>query len=205
MCGRFALHASEAEIVSHFHLKTGFSMRPRYNIAPTQTIPIIRIDGEIEFFRWGFIPSWAPSDHINAKWETLSEKPTFKTAFKQQRCLIPASGYYEWKTFSGKKQPYYIYLKKEPLFAYAGIWSSTESCAIITTQAPDFLQKIHERMPLIISSDKYALWLSSENRREVLETMGYGLTPEKVGIHPVTSRMGNPRFEGIECINSLQP
>ena len=123
MCGRFALHAKENEIISHFSLSTGFSMRARYNIAPAQMIPIVRqLHGPLDFYRWGLIPAWEkareknviPTGYINARIETVSEKPSFKRAFQSQRCVIPASGYYEWKTMGARKQPYYVSFTHHP-------------------------------------------------------------------------------------------
>lgn len=218
MCGRFALYADEHEIVSHFHLKRGFFMNPRYNIAPTQTIPYIMAKAEqIDFARWGFIPSWqkkaieVPQGHINARFETLIEKPTFKQAFLQQRCLIPASGYYEWKLIQNKKQPFYIRITDHPLFAFAGLWSAWQSgsgeiltsCAIVTMEAPLFLRRLHERMPVILSPEQYSFWLAKENKVTAIDPLLVAMQPENVKIIPVTSRMSNPQFEGKECVQSL--
>lgn len=218
MCGRFALYATEQEIVSHFHLKRGFYMQPRYNIAPTQTIPVIMNKAQqIDFCRWGFIPVWQkkqvelPAGHINARFETLLEKPTFKQAFLTQRCLIPASGYYEWKVINNKKQPFFVQLSDKPLFAFAGLWSAWQgsdgemimSCAIITIPAPPFLQRLHERMPVILAPEHYSFWLAKENRPEEISPLLAVMQPENVKIIPVTSRMGHPQFEGRECVQSL--
>lgn len=218
MCGRFALFSSEQEIVSHFNLSRGFFMQPRYNIAPTQTIPIVQ-DGaqQIDFCRWGFIPSWhkkvkeVPKGHINARMESIHEKPSFKQAFKAHRCLIPANGYYEWKVINNKKQPFFVQLIEAPLFAFAGIaatWQSQEgemimSCAIITMPAPNFLQRLHDRMPVIISPQHYSFWLAKENKLDELSSYLVAIAPEKIKIIPVSTRMSHPQFEGIECIQSL--
>lgn len=218
MCGRFALNATEQEIVSHFQLKRGFFMRPRYNIAPTQQIPVILNQGQqVDFCRWGFIPAWQskqeeiPAGHINARFESLAEKPTFKKAFFTQRCLIPATGYYEWKTINAKKQPFLVQQFAKPLFAFAGLWSAwlsakgemIMSCAIITIPAPSFLSKLHERMPLIISPEKYSFWLAKENIPDQYLSLNSEISPENFRIFPVSSRMNHPQFEGRECIQSL--
>ncbi len=218
MCGRFALFATRNEMMAHFHIKGGFVMKPRYNIAPTQTIPILLSFGEdIEFCRWGFIAPWAkaqepmPPGHINARSETVMEKPTFKEAIQKRRCLIPASGYYEWKTYSKKKQPYYIFVKNEPLIAFAGIWSMWKSpqgeqiktCAIITQNAGDELLAIHERMPVIISKNAYKNWLAKDYDFTNLAEALVPITKENIGIKPVSAKMNNPHFEGIECIRSI--
>lgn len=217
MCGRYALFATEQEIVSHFNLKSGFCMQPRYNIAPTQTIPVIMNQKQVDFCRWGFVPTWqkkqveTPVGHINARFETLAEKPTFKQAFSQQRCLIPASGYFEWKLINNKKQPFFVQLVEQPLFAFAGLWSTWQSsagemimsCAIITICAPPFLQKLHERMPVIVSPENYSVWLAKENRPSEISSLFAAIAPENVKMIPVSTRMSHPQFEGKECVRSL--
>jgi putative SOS response-associated peptidase YedK len=218
MCGRFALYADEAEIVAHFQLKSGFIMRPRYNIAPSQMIPVITTLGkQIEFCRWGFVPYWAKDEvmaktgHINARSETLAEKPTFKDAFKNHRCLIPASGYFEWRLIAGKKQPYYISIKETTLFSFAGIWStwqapngeSQTTCAIITAPATGVLQKVHDRMPILIHAEYYEKWLSSKTPlSEIKDLLSQQKSPEFM-IHPVSKSMGDPKIEGMSCIRAL--
>jgi putative SOS response-associated peptidase YedK len=204
MCGRFALYAKEEEIISHFSLSTGFSMKPRYNIAPTQTIPIVRkLHHPIDFFRWGFIPFWEkaqstpplPVGYINARIETAAQKPAFKRAFEKQRCIIPATGYYEWRTINAKKQPYYIHFPDEPLIGMAGIWSMWKdergiehgTCAILTQEAPEKLQSLHPRSPVILQSAAYEAWLSASKE----ET----LSLENISVQAVTPRMNRPDFD----------
>lgn len=194
-------------------------MKPRYNIAPTQTIPVI-LDWQssVEFARWGFIASWVkttdnqiPPGHINARLESLLEKPTFKEAALKRRCLIPASGYFEWRTFGSKKQPYYLFVKNEPLVAFAGIWSlwrsntgeEVRTCAIITQGANEELRSLHERMPLIITKEDYQNWLAKDYEFSDLAKALVQIPAENIGIKPVTPSMNNPRFEGIDCIRSL--
>lgn len=217
MCGRFALYASESEIKLHFHLQQGFSMRSKYNIPPDQMIPVICEWGtRIEFCRWGFIPSWAKGSlnqrgHINARSETILEKPTFKSAFKNRRCLIPASGYYEWRALRDYKQPYYIYLKNKPLFAFAGIWSiwqcekgqSHYTCAIITSNASEQLQPVHDRMPVIVNPENYIKWLSNKTAENDLKTMLFSQMDAQIGCHAVSKRVGDPRFDNLSCIHAL--
>ena len=218
MCGRFALHATEEEITAHFKLRRGFSMRSRFNIAPTQVIPIIcDWKKQVEFARWGLVPTWAPAEEkippgfINARIETLHEKPAFKKAFRSQRCLIPASGYYEWRTIAGKKQPFYISLKNTPVVAFAGLWvfwqaqngEQIRTCAIITAPAKPFLEKLHERMPVILSSNHYDFWVSSQECNLPLESLMLEIDEPSVSISAVTPRMGRTEFEGVECITPL--
>ncbi|MBS0286461.1 MAG: SOS response-associated peptidase [Proteobacteria bacterium] len=217
MCGRYALHASEQEILTTFHAKGPLVMRPRYNIAPTQTIPVIMgMPQQVEFCRWGFIASWVkpqgemPLGHIKARLDSLLEKPTFKEAALKRRCLIPASGYFEWRKFGAKKQPYYIFFKQQPLVAFAGIWSTWQSplgeiktCAIITHQAKGELQIIHERMPLVIQQQHFENWLANDYDFTDLVKVLVQSQPEDIGIKPVTSSMNHPKFEGPECIRAL--
>lgn len=195
MCGRYALHANEKEIVSHFQLERGFAMRSRYNIAPTQTIPIITKQGkDLEFARWGFSPPWdLRQSQINARLETITEKTTFKEAFKKRRCLIPASGYFEWKALAEKKQPFYFFKKNHPLIAFAGIWTGdTPTCAILTKEVSSTWPF---RMPVIIAPENYAAWL--------LEAFTIPLSYDELQMHAVTSRMNTTSFEGKECIQPL--
>lgn len=219
MCGRFALFATENEIVSHFRLQRGFSMRPRYNIAPSQTIPIILKEAkQIDFCRWGFIPSWhkaqatsLPAGYINARLESITEKPTFRFAFQQQRCLIPVSGYYEWRNLLGKKQPYFVHSTNHPLIAVAGLWSSWQSpqgismltCAIVTTQATSALQQLHERMPVILSPKDYATWLADETNPQILKDICHFSWCKDLKFYPVSWRMNSPHFEGMECVKAI--
>lgn len=219
MCGRFALFATMEQIVHHFHLKDKFIMEPRYNIAPTQTIPIIlSFNQPIAFSRWAFIPPWAkgeegklPDGYINARRETLLEKATFKNAFKKQRCIIPASGYYEWKTLGGKKQPFFITLKDQPLIGLAGIWSSWRhtawedfhTCAILTTQSTGEMARIHDRMPVILSPDNYENWLDHNSKTNKPETLLEQQNLFDFQIYPVSPQVNVPGFDNPVCIKPL--
>lgn len=219
MCGRFALHVSEAEIMAHFKLRSGLCMRPRYNLAPAEMIPVIKMQtAQVDFCRWGYVPAWfknetsdaLPQGQINARAESLFEKPFFKTALKSHRCLIPASGYFEWRTFGQKKQPFYFYLKNAPLFAFAGIWStwqmpngmSLATCAVITTEAPTTLAPVHARIPLILNENHYEQWLSPRASPQQLTALLKQPAPT-ISVHAVTVRMNNPRFESEICILPL--
>lgn len=215
MCGRFALYASEKEIVTHFGLRTGFCMRARYNTAPGHTILLVTQEASsVAFGRWGFLAPWVkkttsslPSGHINARMESLQEKPTFREAYASRRCLIPASGYYEWKTLKGKKHPFYFSFQEQPLVAFAGLWSlwqdETETvmtCAIVTQEAPEAIAHYHSRMPVVLSKDAYSQWLSS--KREVAVD-ALTLSSETLRIWPVTFRVNNPQFEEALCVHPL--
>ncbi|RLB70449.1 MAG: hypothetical protein DRH04_03580 [Deltaproteobacteria bacterium] len=202
MCGRFALFSSPASIVDHLHLDSvqlpaGFT--PRYNIAPGQEILVIRNNQQPALLRWGLIPGWAKDEKIgyrliNARAETLWEKPAFRRAASARRCLIPADLFYEWEKTADGKQPYAIRMKTGRLFAMAGVWDAwtdrntgevIESCTIITTAAVGSLKKIHGRMPLIVPPEHYAVWVESadypnvdfQNLLKVSTTFAFELTP----------------------------
>jgi len=176
MCGRYGQTNTDKEkIKKRFRLKEiNFDLVPRYNIAPGQDVPIIlnETKQELTMARWGLIPFWAKEEKIgykmiNARAETITEKPSYRSAIKKKRCLILADGFYEWKKTNGTKQPYRIYMKDEELFAFAGIWDYWAkddkhiiSCSIITTNPNKLLKPIHDRMPVILPKEKEEAWLS---------------------------------------------
>lgn len=180
MCGRFVLFASPAMLQAEFELAAPpAGLTPRYNIAPTQSVAVIPNKGErtIEMFTWGLIPSWAKdpsigSRMINARAETLAEKPAFRAAFRKRRCLIVANGFYEWKKEGTGKTPMFIRLASQRPFAFAGLWEYWQppgagpvlSCTIITTDANALVSPIHDRMPVILPASAYDLWLDPEPR-----------------------------------------
>jgi putative SOS response-associated peptidase YedK len=186
MCGRFQLSVKGKEISERFNVevhdeihrpdKQSFNSSKGYNCAPLQWLPTILNTSpkKIQFLRWGLLPSWSADERsaakmINARAETITEKPAFKTAFERRRCLIPANGFYEWRKTS-QKQPYRFFLKNEEIFAMAGIWdvwgkndgSSIHTFAILTTKANSILEGIHDRMPVILSPNDEMKWLSKE-------------------------------------------
>ena len=170
------MHSQPNLLVRQFSLDTSADLVPRYNIAPTQQVPVIRLRAdasrELSLLRWGLVPSWAQDPSIgqrmiNARAETVASKPSYRAAFRRRRCLVPADGYYEWQKAGRAKQPYYIRLRDEPLFAMAGLWEQWhdtggelwETFAIITTEANQATRAIHDRMPVILSQQDYAQWL----------------------------------------------
>lgn len=176
MCGRYELHALPAAIALAFGLPSPPTLSPRYNIAPMQDVPIVRVNAhgvrELVLVRWGLVPRWAKdpsigSRMINARGETAKEKPAFRTAYRRHRCLLPASGFYEWMPREGGKQPVHIAMKDGAPFALAGLaerWlqpdgEPLDTCTIVTTDANDLLKPVHERMPVIVAPDDYARWL----------------------------------------------
>jgi putative SOS response-associated peptidase YedK len=177
VCGRYELHAQPAAIALAFGLTDVPALRPRYNVAPMQEVPIVRVSPagarELVTVRWGLVPRWAKDPSIgarmiNARGETVASKPSFRTAFRRHRCLIPANGFYEWmQAADGRKQPVLIAMKDGGVFGFAGLyerWLSPDgepldTCTILTTDANELLRTVHERMPVIVRPDDYARWL----------------------------------------------
>ena len=220
MCGRFTLSQPINAIASAFNIAQIPPLEPRYNIAPTQLIPsILSAPGgekQLQMLRWGLIPSWAKDDKIsakliNARAETVSEKPSFKAAFKRRRCLIIADGFYEWQRQEKKKQPYYFRLQNAQLFAFAGLWEQWKSpdediinsCTILTTEANDLLRPIHDRMPVILESKNYELWLDSEAQQTQLQQLLRPYQADLMTSCTVSTKVNNPKNNTPECINSL--
>jgi putative SOS response-associated peptidase YedK len=177
MCGRFTLGLTADAFASAFAVEVDLELEPRLNIAPTQPIATVvqssqDFHRQLQLMRWGLIPSWAKdaaigNKLINARSETVMEKPSFRAAFKYRRCLIPADGFYEWKKLERRKQPYYFYLHNHNPFAFAGLWESWNdilTCTILTTKANERVQPIHERMPVILHPKDYDRWLDSRNQ-----------------------------------------
>jgi putative SOS response-associated peptidase YedK len=176
VCGRYELHTHPAAIALAFGLAAPPALSPRYNIAPMQQVPIVRVNAqgarELVQVRWGLVPRWAKDPSIgarmiNARGETAKDKPAFRTAFRRHRCLLPASGFYEWRVRDGGKQPVHIAMRDGAVFALAGLaerWlgpdgEPLDTCTIVTTDANALLVPVHDRMPVIVAPDGYARWL----------------------------------------------
>lgn len=215
MCGRYSLTQTAPELATAFDLAEPPAWTPRYNIAPTQILPTIiqtRTGQQFQQLRWGLIPGWAKDPVIgarliNARAETLAEKPSFRAAFKQRRCLVLADGFYEWKRTSGKKQPFYFQRQDRAPFAFAGLWeewqqqeTTIRSFTIITTQANSLLQPVHDRMPVILTRQAYALWLEPSTPRERLQTLLVPLDPDLMNGYPVSSLVNSPANDQADCI-----
>ena len=219
MCGRYtaiqlSLFGDDIDIPGN--------IPPRYNIAPTQDVAVITntpADGgrTVEFCRWGLIPSWVKdpkigSRMINARSETLSEKPSFRNAYKRRRCLVLADGYYEWVGVSGQKtkQPVYIRFKSQSPFAFAGLWEewfdkdideSIRSCTIITCPPNSMLERIHHRMPVILPADTHEQWLDPrEQASETLQQLLQPYTGDEMEAYAVSTFVNSPRNDSPECI-----
>lgn len=217
MCGRYSLSQSAEVIASAFELEAVPDWTPRYNIAPTQSVATIVSSPHREFrrLRWGLIPSWAKdieigSKLINARAETIAEKPSFRSAFKQRRCLVLADGFYEWLRQHGKKQPFYFQqLHAEP-FAFAGLWEhwqrdgqTIDSCTIITTQANELLEPVHNRMPVMLDPADYDRWLDPTTTADSLQSLLRPYTAEAMSGYPVSSLVNRATNDHPDCIKPL--
>ena len=217
MCGRFALHHTTDEVADLFsvdHVAAG--LLPRYNIAPSQPVSVIvqHDHRTLEAFRWGLVPFWAKEAKIgnrmiNARAETLAQKPAFRAAVKRRRCLIPASGFYEWRKAGSAKEPTYVFRTDQRPLAMAGLWEEwcspddeiLHSCAIVTTAANDFMRPIHHRMPVILDPPAAETWLSLAIT-EPGELAGllkpYG--PDALMAHPVSPQVNVPEYDAPDCL-----
>ena len=209
MCGRYTLTADAESIQLAFNLDTvdGW-LEPRFNIAPSQQVAVItnRDPGRLSFMKWGLVPSWAKDPKIgnrmiNARSETAAEKPSFRTAFKRRRCLIPADGYYEWAKQGKEKTPIYITHAERGLFAFAGLWESWKqsddswlnTCTILTTRANEKIEPVHHRMTVILEPQDYELWLTPRELSpdEWLPLMA-GPAPDQLQFHEVSTQVNRP-------------
>lgn len=223
MCGRYALEAPRSQLCRRFALAECTDFAARYNMAPASDVPMIREspDGKrvLHLLRWGLLPHWASdptigSRLINARAESVSEKPSFRDAFRRRRCLIPASGFYEWQAVQTAqprpaKQPWYISLRSGETMAFGGLWESWKSptgeiirsCCIVTTEANDLLRGIHERMPLILAPEHWQAWLAAPP-----DQVGGLLQPYPGGelqAWPVSPRIGKPDADDRQLIAAL--
>jgi putative SOS response-associated peptidase YedK len=196
-------------------------LKPRFNIAPTQTIPVVRTGKEAErecsMVRWGLVPSWAKDEKmgarmINARGETVAEKPSFRSAVKSRRCLIPADGFYEWVQTGDGKQPHFIHFSDARPFAFAGLWERwhkgqgdpLDTCTIITTTPNDLIADLHDRMPVILPQDLYDEWLEPvAMTRERLQEVLAPHPAEGMEAYPVSTYVNKPVNNGPECIAPL--
>lgn len=217
MCGRFSLEVSPEEMAEAFPwLEDPGPRTARYNVAPSQPVAVItdRDPESVQAFRWGLIPRWAKEASIgnrliNARAETVDMKPAFRAAFKKRRCLLPASGFYEWsRTTDGKKQPHYLTSSQGRPLAFAGLWEGWNSpsgeqvysCTIITTRPNQVVRPIHDRMPAILAAPDYLRWLSGDvSVQELLELAGEGLMS-----YPVSTLVNRPQNDSRECIEPLR-
>lgn len=221
MCGRFTQIFSWDDLVRRMELVVPASpITKRYNIAPTQEVAVVRAaeEGGAEgtLLRWGLIPFWAKDEGIgskliNARAETVDSKPSFRAALKSRRCLIPASGFYEWTAAQdGKKQPYYI-TPVEGLLFFAGLWErwepadgqTIETCTIITTQASSRISSLHSRMPVMLNEEARSAWLHAEQKPSELRALFDPHSSEQLQIYPVSRIVNNPNNDTESCVAAL--
>ncbi len=217
MCGRYTLRTPVEKLAEEFGFDaSSVEVPPNYNVAPTQEVAAVLSEGgerRLELLRWGLIPSWADdpgigSRMINARAETAPEKPSFRRAFRERRCLIPADGFYEWKRTDGAKQPYYIRMRGGRPFAFAGLWEAwnddggpeIRSCAILTTAPNALAGEIHDRMPVILPAGSYDAWLDPEAEKEELVTLLAPYPEAEMEGYPVSRFVNSPSNNDPRCI-----
>lgn len=225
MCGRY-VSPSEASLERQFNLNRGGGdlFGPRYNAAPTQKLPVYRIHPErgpeLVRLRWGLIPSWAKDTKIgasciNARGDTVAEKPAFRSAFKRRRCLVPMMGFYEWKKTPAGKVPHYIHLMNSEVYAVAGLYEwwpgkdgaePIETYTVITTEANDIVAGLHDRMPVILPEQHYAAWLDPKNEKtDELRRLLKPYPAEEMRAYPVSSRVNAPKNDDKSIIEPTIP
>jgi putative SOS response-associated peptidase YedK len=219
MCGRFTLTTDPEQLQAAFNwLNLPGGIKPRYNVAPTQPVAVVANDGKnmLDFYTWGLIPSWAKDPSIgnrmiNARAETLSEKPAFRSSFRRRRCLILADGFFEWRAEPGGsgKTPIYIRLQSGNPFAFAGLWdtwnspdgSHIRSCTIITTEPNELVRDIHNRMPVILPEAFYPTWLEPrESDSQQLSELLRPYPAEEMTAYPVSRLVNSPANDTQENI-----
>ncbi len=222
MCGRYTQKETFDNLLKLLQVVNTPQMKPRYNIAPTQLVACVRTmpgDGhrECTMLKWGLIPSWAKdasigNTMINARGETVPEKPSFKKSFQSRRCLVLADGFYEWKREGKTKQPYYIRFHDQRPFVFAGLWErwaktehAIETCTIITTHPNSLMEPIHQRMPVILDSQAYRTWLNPDIQDATRLTPL--LTPfpsDDMEAFPVSTMVNSPMNDRPECLSPLE-
>ncbi|MBD0388800.1 MAG: SOS response-associated peptidase [Nostoc sp. C3-bin3] len=225
MCGRYS-QTQPAEIIAKaFQVDNVPTLEPRYNIAPTQSVSSVlqtsaSTNRQFKMLYWGLIPSWAKDSKIgakliNARAETVAEKPAFRSAFRQRRCLVLADGFYEWQQQESKKQkqPFYFRLSDEHPFAFAGLWErwedatgeEIESCTLLTTEPNELMRPIHNRMPVILDPKDYDLWLDPEVKKsELLQPLLRPYPTEEMTAYPVSKAVNKPSNDSTECIERVE-
>lgn len=221
MCGRFTQRQPAARLKKGFSVEEVPEVEARYNISPTQGILGVRQtpDGrEMGLLKWGLIPSWAKDPSIgvkliNARSETVTEKPSFREAFKKRRCIIPADGFYEWQRTEGRKQPFFFHLRDDRPFGFAGLWDRwrnkeggiIETCTILTTEANGILMPVHDRMPVILHPEDYELWLDEDVRESDLRLELLQPFPaSEMSGYPVSASVNSPHSQGVELMQQLE-
>jgi len=233
MCGRFTLRVPASTVAEQFQLLDIEPFGPRFNIAPTQPVAVVRPRGpvspglevpvserrdhvirQLAWLKWGLVPSWAKdpaigNSLINARAESVADKPAFRAAFRRRRCLVVADGFYEWQRTGVKKQPYFLRLRDDRLFALAGLWeswegpdhSALETCTIITTVPNELMEPIHNRMPVILAPEDYDRWLDPAIQKpEQLQPLLRPYPSDAMLALAVSTHVNSPRNDDPDCI-----
>lgn len=219
MCGRYSFTLPPEALHALFRVITTLNLRPLYNVAPTQAVPVIgrEKDGKraLKLFRWGLIPRWSKempksAPLINARSEGIAEKPTFRDSFAQRRCLVPADGFYEWhkdKT-SADRRPWRIFMKDRPGFAFAGVWDAwrnpdgeiLRSFAIVTAAANGKIAEIHDRTPVMLRAEDEDTWLDPDAGPDTLQSLLRAYDPDKIDLYRVSTRVNSVKNDDEECL-----
>ncbi len=219
MCGRYAFFSPAEAVKRIFALDDVPELEPRYNIAPTQSVPAVRAGEEgsraFAMLLWGLVPRWAKeraigNRMINARAESVAEKPSFRDAFRKRRCLVLADGWYEWQVARGGKQPWFVHMKDSRPFAFAGLWerwkdpadgTMLESCTIVTTDASQSIRRIHERMPVVLGEADWDRWLDTAfSETDKLSELLRPFEPRALEAWPVSRQVNAPKNQGAELI-----
>ncbi len=220
MCGRYTI-PDPGDIPIRFKAtRSGYDLKPRYNAAPSQDLPVVLNDGEkhVELMRWGLVPFWAKDEKIgykmiNARAETLPDKPSFRKALSMQRCIIPAGGFFEWKRIDKEKVPYYIFLKNHSVFGFAGlydVWHDNQgkelkTYTIITTEPNALIEPIHNRMPVILEKQNEDTWLNpDETEPEQLTKLLHPYPASDMDAYPVSKLVNSPKNDTREVIEQVK-
>ena len=232
MCGRYSNAKDLSELLRVVDVVMGVGFGPRYNIAPTQSAPVILMDKgpEMKLMRWGLIPAWSKDERgdalINARSETLRTRAAFREAYAKRRCLVPADSFYEWKEMDGKKQPFRVMLKTGAPFCFAGLWErwikppssgledtdleeappsqTVESFTIITMQANPTIARLHNRMPVILQPEHYRWWLENRPGQDLFEAALNNPAQEPLKIYPISNLVNIPETDDPRCIEPVQ-
>jgi putative SOS response-associated peptidase YedK len=221
VCGRFTLSTPPTEIANHLGLDEVSELEARFNVAPGQLIATVSESGEdnrpvLSLRRWGLVPSWAKDSKIgnrliNARAETVAEKPSFRSALRRRRCLVPADGFYEWAGSKGSKRPYFIGLEARALFAFAGLWERwtdpegepLESCTLLTTAAAEQLRALHDRMPVIVDPADYGLWMNPQvEEPDLVSPVVDRNLGGALDFYPVSQYVNDVRHDDPRCLEA---
>ncbi|MCB1724243.1 MAG: SOS response-associated peptidase [Gammaproteobacteria bacterium] len=222
MCGRYFLHSTADRLTQLFGEMPMPLLQPRFNIAPSQPVPVVRQDAnrqrQMVLLRWGLVPGWSKGPDprysmINARAETVATKPAYRNAFRYRRCLIPADGFYEWRAADGAKQPFVLRPRDRAPLALAGLWehwhddqgNELESCAIIVREATGQVREVHDRMPVVIAPRSFDLWLDvNAQKPSPIETLMAAQQMPDLDIYPVSRAVNSPRNDVPDLLDPVE-